>query len=133
MARLRNRVTNGNVLEKTPTGIQGFDDITLPKGRPTRKSSPRRVQRVFRFSLFVSGATAKSSRAITNIKAICEKHLAGKYKVEVIDIYQQPERLSSDQVVAVPTLVKQYPLPVRKFVGDLSDTHRVVNGLKIEK
>jgi len=99
----------------------------------TQKSSSRRVQRIFRFSLFVSGATSKSSRAITNIKAICEKHLAGKYKIEVIDIYQQPERLRSDDVVAVPTLVKQYPLPVRKFIGDLSDIHHVVHGLDIEK
>ena len=98
-----------------------------------RKSAAHPVQRVYRFSLFVSGATCRSARAITNIKAICDKHLPGKYKIEVIDIYQQPERLSSDQVVAVPTLVKQSPLPARKFVGDLSDTRRVVNGLDIEE
>ena len=96
-----------------------------------RKSSSRLVGRIFRFSLFISGATPRSTRAIKNIKAICDKHLSGKYRLEVIDIYQQPERLSSDQVVAVPTLVKQHPLPVRKFIGDLSDTHRVVNGLEI--
>ncbi|HTD87569.1 MAG TPA: circadian clock KaiB family protein [Candidatus Binatia bacterium] len=101
--------------------------------KSARKSSSSRVGRVYRFSLFVSGATPKSARAITNIKSICEKHLGGKYKIEVIDVYQQPERLSSDQVVAVPTLVKQSPLPVRKFIGDLSDTHRVVNGLGVEK
>lgn len=98
-----------------------------------RKSYSRRIGRVYRFSLFVSGATSKSARAITNIKAICERHLDGRYKIEVIDIYQQPERLSSDQVVAVPTLVKHSPLPLRKFVGDLSDTHRVVNGLNLEQ
>lgn len=97
-----------------------------------RKSPPRRIGRVYRFSLFVSGATLKSARAIANIKSICEKHLDGKYKIEVIDIYQQPERLSSDQVVAVPMLVKQYPLPVRKFIGDLSDTDRVLDGLNIK-
>lgn len=96
-----------------------------------RKSPAPAAQRVYRFNLFVSGATSRSARAITNIKAICDRHLAGKYKIEVIDIYQQPERLSSDQVVAVPTLVKEYPRPVRKFIGDLSDTHRVVNALDI--
>lgn len=101
--------------------------------KATRKATARRDQRMFRFSLFVSGATPRSARAIMNIKAICDKHLNGKYKIEVVDIYQQPERLSSDQVVAVPTLVKQYPLPVRKFIGDLSDTQRLVSGLNLEK
>ena len=101
--------------------------------KKSQKPSSNRIGRVFRFSLFVSGATPKSARAITNIKAICEKHLGGRYKIEVIDIYQQPERLSTDQVVAVPTLVKQHPLPVRKFIGDLSDTPRVVNGLDLER
>ena len=65
-----------------------------------RKAAPQSVRRVYRFSLFVSGATSKSVRAITNIKAICDKHLSGKYQIEVVDIYQQPERLSKDQVVA---------------------------------
>ena len=97
-----------------------------------RKPTSRGVRRVYRFSLFVSGATSRSARAIRNIKAICDKHLAGKYHIEVVDIYQQPDRLSGEQVVAVPTLVKQHPLPVRKFIGDLSNTERVVNGLDLQ-
>jgi circadian clock protein KaiB len=97
------------------------------------KLSSRHVQHVYRFSLFVSGATSRSVRAITNIKAICDKHLAGKYRIEVVDIYQQPERLTGEQIVAVPTLVKEHPLPVRKFIGDLSNTERVLNGLDLEK
>jgi circadian clock protein KaiB len=97
------------------------------------KLSSRHVQRIYRFSLFVSGATSRSVRAITNIKAICDKHLAGKYRIEVVDIYQQPERLTGEQIVAVPTLVKEHPLPVRKFIGDLSNTERVLNGLDLEK
>lgn len=99
-----------------------------------RKSKPAKpVQRVYRFSLFVSGATSKSVRAITNIKAICDKHLAGKYQIEVVDIYQQPERLGTDQVVALPTLVKEHPLPVRKFIGDLSNRERVLHGLELQE
>jgi circadian clock protein KaiB len=101
--------------------------------KSNRKATPRPVRRVYRFSLFVSGATSKSVRAITNIKAICDKHLAGKYRIEVVDIYQQPERLSKDQVVALPTLVKEHPLPIRKFIGDLSNTERVVNGLDLHE
>ena len=101
--------------------------------KQNRKPTSGRARRIYRFSLFVSGATSKSVRAITNIKAICDKHLAGKYQIEVVDIYQQPERLSGEQVVAVPTLVKQHPLPVRKFIGDLSNTERVLNGLDLHK
>jgi len=98
-----------------------------------RKAAPQSVRRVYRFSLFVSGATSKSVRAITNIKAICDKHLSGKYQIEVVDIYQQPERLSKDQVVALPTLVKEHPLPIRKFIGDLSNTERVLDGLDLDQ
>jgi len=101
--------------------------------KSNRKGTARPVRRVYRFSLFVSGATSKSVRAITNIKAICDKHLPGKYQIEVVDIYQQPERLSKDQVVALPTLVKEHPLPIRKFIGDLSNTERVVNGLDLHE
>jgi circadian clock protein KaiB len=127
MARTRKKVSTEALLEKSPTGIRRSRSMSKP-----RKSSPRRIGRVYRFSLFVSGATLKSARAITNIKALCEKHLSGKYKIEVIDIYQQPERLNGDQVVAVPTLVKHYPLPMRRFIGDLSDTHRVLDALNIK-
>lgn len=101
--------------------------------KSNRKGTARPARRIYRFSLFVSGATSKSVRAITNIKAICDKHLAGKYQIEVVDIYQQPERLSKDQVVALPTLVKEHPLPMRKFIGDLSNTERVVNGLDLHE
>jgi circadian clock protein KaiB len=102
---------------------RNMDSVT-PIGKP---------RRAYRFSLFVSGATSKSVRAIANIKAICDKHLPGQYQIEVVDIYQQPERLSQDQVVALPTLVKQHPLPVRRFIGDLSNTERVLDGLNLQK
>ena len=127
MARTRKEVSTAALLEKSPTGIHRSRSVTRP-----RKSPARRTGRVYRFSLFVSGATLKSAHAITNINALCEKHLSGNYKIEVIDIYQQPERLSSDQVVAVPTLVKHHPLPVRRFIGDLSDIDRVLDALNIE-
>jgi circadian clock protein KaiB len=83
------------------------------------------------FKLFVTGASPRSSRAIRNITAICEKELPGRYQLEVIDIYQHPEQAKPEQVVAAPTLVRTLPLPVRKVIGDLSDRFRVMIGLEI--
>ncbi len=81
--------------------------------------------------LYVTGTTPKSARAIKNIKAICEEKLAGRYELEVIDIYQQKEGIKTDQIVVAPTLVRTLPLPVRKLLGDLSDRERVLVGLDI--
>ena len=81
--------------------------------------------------LFVTGSTARSARAIQNIRAICEEKLHGRYDLEVIDIYQHPEHIRPEQVVVTPTLVKKLPLPVRKIIGDLSDKERVLVGLDV--
>ena len=80
-------------------------------------------------TLYVTGATAGSLRAIANIKAICEQYLKGRYQLEVVDVYRQPARLRRDQVVAVPTLIKKLPTPLRLLVGDLSRTEQVLQGL----
>ncbi|MFH0810418.1 MAG: circadian clock KaiB family protein [Pseudomonadota bacterium] len=81
--------------------------------------------------LYVAGATPRSRQAIENIKVICEEHLKGRYDLEVIDIYQQPVLLEGEQIIAVPTLVKRLPAPLRKLIGDMSDTGRVLVGLDI--
>ncbi len=85
----------------------------------------------YRLRLFVTGTTPRSARAIRNIRAICEDNLAGRYDLEVIDIYQHPEHVRAEQIVVTPTLVKQLPNPPRKLIGDLSDTPRVLAGLDI--
>jgi circadian clock protein KaiB len=77
----------------------------------------------------VTGATGRSLRAIVNIKAVCEQYLKGRYELEVVDVYERPEVLRRDQIVAVPTLIKKLPLPLRLLVGDLSDTTQVLHGL----
>jgi circadian clock protein KaiB len=79
--------------------------------------------------LYVTGATARSLRAIANVKAICEQYLKGRYQLEVVDIYRRPALLRRDQIVAVPTLVKKLPVPLRLLVGDLSRTEQVLHGL----
>ncbi len=82
--------------------------------------------------LYVTGSTLRSTRAIANVRKICEEHLGGHYRLEVIDLYQQPELAQSEQIVAVPTLIKELPAPVRRVLGDMSKTERVlfVLGLK---
>lgn len=82
--------------------------------------------------LFVTGTTPRSVQAISNIKKICEEHLKGRYELEVVDVYQQPELARKEQIVAVPTLIKELPRPLRKLIGDLSDTQRVLVGLDLK-
>jgi len=81
--------------------------------------------------LYVTGTTPKSNRAITNIKRICEEHLKGRYTLEVIDIYQQPVLARKEQIIAAPTLIKRLPLPLRKFIGDMADSDRILVGLDL--
>ena len=82
--------------------------------------------------LYVAGNTAASARAITNLKRICTEHLEGRYVLEVIDLYQQPKLAAGDQIVAAPTLVKRLPEPLRRVIGDMSDTAKVLVGLDLK-
>jgi circadian clock protein KaiB len=82
--------------------------------------------------LYVTGSTPQSVRAIDNIKAICEEHLKGKYNLEVIDLYQNPGLAKGDQIIAAPTLIKKLPIPLRRIIGDLSVTERVLIGLDLK-
>jgi len=81
--------------------------------------------------LYVSGSTPKSALAVTNIKRICEQHLKDRYDLEVIDIYQQPNLARDQQIVAVPMLIKYFPSPQRRLIGDLSDIRKVLSGLDV--
>ena len=81
--------------------------------------------------LYVTGSTGRSLRAVYNLKKICEEHLPDDYDLEVIDIYKDPEAAREAQVIAAPTLVRRLPLPIRKFVGDLSNTQKILVGLDI--
>lgn len=79
--------------------------------------------------LYVTGLTPRSTRAIKAVRATCEEHLHGQYELEIIDVYQSPGRIMKDQIVAIPTLVKQNPGPVRYIVGDMSNRTRLLTGL----
>lgn len=81
--------------------------------------------------LYVAGQTPKSVAAMTNLKKVCEEHLAGQYRIEVVDLLVNPQLARGDQIVAIPTLVRKLPEPIRRIIGDLSNTERVLVGLQL--
>jgi circadian clock protein KaiB len=92
---------------------------------------PLQEDEIYILRLYVAGQTKKSLTAFANLKRICEEHLAGKYRIEVIDLLEHPQLAKGDQILAVPTLVRRLPPPVRKIIGDLSNTERVLVGLDV--
>ncbi len=92
-----------------------------------------RKKRKYELRLYVSGATEHSRHAISNLKKIIEENLQDRYDLEIIDIYQQPEKAKQAQIIATPTLIKKLPLPIRKFIGDLSDTESILVGLELKE
>lgn len=85
----------------------------------------------WKLKLYVAGQTPRAVAAFANLKQICEEHLAGKYEIEVIDLLVHPQLAKGDEIVAVPTLVRQLPTPITKVIGDLSDTEKVLVGLQL--
>lgn len=83
--------------------------------------------------LYISGSTSKSAKAVQNIKKISEEHLKGRYTLEIIDIHQQPALAKGEQIIAVPTLIKKLPAPLRIFIGDLSDAEKILFGLDLRR
>ncbi len=97
---------------------------------PEESLAPASKER-YALRLYVSGATPCSTRAVENVKLLCEEHLPGRYDLEVVDIYQQPGLAEDDQILATPTLVRRLPLPLRRLVGNLSDSERVLGRLNL--
>jgi circadian clock protein KaiB len=104
--------------------------MTVQGGAPAPSAADPAASR-YVLRLYVTGLTPRSARAIENMRRICEDHLAGRYDLEVIDIYQRPEAAREVQLIAAPTLVKLLPEPLRKIIGDLSDENRVLQGLDL--
>ena len=99
--------------------------------RRRASDSNRRTAKLWQLRLYVAGQTPKSLTAFGNLKQICEHHLKDRYRIEVIDLLEQPHLSRGDQILAIPTLVRKLPPPVRKIIGDLSDTERVLVGLDL--
>ena len=94
---------------------------------PTKKKRSKRWE----LRLYVAGQTPKSLLAFANLKKLCEQHLAGEYRIEVVDLLEKPQLAKGDQIFAIPTLVRKLPTPIKKIIGDLSNTERVLVGLDI--
>ena len=104
--------------------------------KPSRKRKPpvaAKLQTRYALCLYVSGSTLNSARAVENIKRISDQHLKNRYTLEVIDVYQQPDLARGDQIVAVPTLIKRFPFPLRRLIGDLSNTKSVLLALDLTR
>lgn len=103
----------------------------------TKTAAPKRIdnddpnRKLWELRLYVAGQTPRSRTAFANLKEICEEHLADRYSIEVIDLLEHPQLSKGDQILAIPTLVRRLPKPMRKIIGDLSDTERVLIGLDL--
>ena len=91
------------------------------------------VTEIWELRLYLAGQSPKSIAAFDNLKRICEEHLAGRYRIEVIDLLQNPRLRADEQIVAIPTLVRKLPIPIRRIVGDLSNTERALVGLQLRR
>jgi circadian clock protein KaiB len=96
------------------------------------KAAARRDRAKYVLRLYVTGMTPKSTQAVANVRKLCNEHLAGRYELEVIDIYQQPLLAKGEQIIATPTLIKKLPPPLRRLIGDMSDTERVLIGIDLK-
>ncbi|MBA2513010.1 MAG: circadian clock protein KaiB [Solirubrobacterales bacterium] len=110
--------------ESTP--VQG---VGTASAEPTEGAAPDAD--VWRLRLYVAGESPKSQEAFRNLKHLCENHLADRYEIEIVDLLEHPRLARGDEIVAIPTLVRQLPAPMRKIIGDLSDTDRVLVGLQL--
>jgi circadian clock protein KaiB len=96
------------------------------------KATAKLGQAKYVLRLYVTGMTPKSTRAIANVRKLCEKFLEGRYELDVIDMYQQPKLAKGEQIIATPTLIKKLPLPLRKLIGDMSDTEKFLVGIDLK-
>jgi len=102
------------------------------KSKTRKQGAPPRKPPAWDLRLYVAGTTPKSVTAFSNLKQICETHMGGKYRIEIVDLLRNPQLAQGDQIIAVPTLVRRLPEPVKKIIGDLSNTDRVLVGLDLK-
>ena len=105
----------------------------MEKSKSSTSARAKRTTKEYQLRLYVAGQTPKSVAAFANLKKICEEHLAGQYSIEVIDLLKKPQLASGDQILAIPTLVRKLPEPIKKIIGDLSNTERVLVGLDLRE
>ena len=107
-------------------------NASAAKTAAEESGSPRNNADTYVLRLYIAGSSPRSTRAVMNIKEICENALSNHYDLEVIDIYQQPNMATGQQIIAAPTLIKELPPPLRKFIGDMSNTDKILVGLALK-
>jgi circadian clock protein KaiB len=107
-------------------------ETTQGSFRTFEKAAAQKKTEKYILRLYVTGMTPRSTEAINNIRKICEGHLHGRYDLEVIDVYKDPTVAAGEQIVAAPTLIKKLPLPLRRFIGDMTNTDRILVGLELQ-
>jgi len=112
--------------EEIKMGEEGIEAV-----QPGIELEPVPEKDVYILRLYVAGQTKKSLAAFANLKKICEEHLQGRYRIEIVDLFEHPQLAKGDQILAIPTLVRQLPPPIKKIIGDLSNTEKVLVGLDI--
>jgi circadian clock protein KaiB len=103
------------------------------RDRSKPEAAPSKDGELYVLKLYITGTTPSSSRAVVNVRKLCETYLSGRYELEVVDIRQKPERAKEQQLIAAPTLIKLFPLPIRRFIGDMSETERLIIGLELAR
>jgi circadian clock protein KaiB len=108
--------------------------VTKPKSSTAafESATQRRETERYELRLYIAGTTLASSQSVATLRAICDEHLSGRYELAVVDVFQQPVLAKDEQIIAVPTLIKKLPSPLRRIVGDLSDEQRVLVGLDLK-
>jgi circadian clock protein KaiB len=117
-----------STLTSVAAGRQGTIAMQLSE---SRSATPSSEGKAYQLRLYVAGQTPKSVMALRNLKQICEEHLQGRYEIEVIDLLENPQLARGDQILALPTLVRRLPEPIKKIIGDLSNKERVLVGLDL--
>jgi circadian clock protein KaiB len=106
--------------------------VAVAKAGTGRRKVAKRPGKKYKLSLYVTGATGRSTTAVANLKSLCDKYLPENYELEIVDIYQKPEMVKEKNIIAAPTLIKTFPLPLRKFIGDMSNTSHLLAGLEVK-
>jgi circadian clock protein KaiB len=108
-----------------------MDNAEKARKEPAKSNRPKKVQATWELRLYVAGQTPKSVTALANLKKIAEEHLKGQYHIEVVDLLVNPQLAKGDQILAIPTLIRKLPEPIKKIIGDLSNTEKVLVGLNL--
>jgi circadian clock protein KaiB len=128
----RNIRSESRTMQKAKKGTGQGELIEEKKGGQASLKRPRAKPEMWRLRLYIAGQTPRSVAAFANLKSICEEYLKGQYIIEIVDLLENPRLAKGDQILAIPTLVRRLPPPIKKIIGDLSNTEKVLVGLNLQ-